>query len=234
MKRIKILLLATFALTTLNAVAQTADEIIAKNIEVMGGVTKITSLKTVKKSGSLSMQGMDIPMVFTVSQMKGFRVDVEVMGTSNYQIVTPEKAFMFFPVQQMTEPKEMDAETVKGMQSALDIQGALVNYKEKGSSVEFVGNEKVDGADTYKLKVTSKSGKTAFYFIDVKTNRLTKTSSKAAGPDGVEMDVEATYSNYKQNADGYWFAYGTTTPQGPVVFDKIESNVAVDENIFKN
>ena len=234
MKKIKNLLVATFALTTLNVAAQTADEIIAKNVEAMGGVTKIASLKTVKKSGSLSMQGMDIPMVFTVSQMKGFRVDVEVMGTSNYQIVTPEKAFMFFPVQQMTEPKEMDAETVKGMQSALDIQGALVNYKEKGSSVEFAGNEKVDGADTYKLKVTSKSGKTAFYFIDVKTNRLTKTSAKAAGPDGVEMDVETTYSNYKQNADGYWFAYGTTTPQGPVVFDKIESNVAVDENIFKN
>ena len=234
MKKIKNLLVATFALTTLNVAAQTADEIIAKNVEAMGGVTKIASLKTVKKSGSLSMQGMDIPMVFTVSQMKGFRVDVEVMGTANYQIVTPEKAFMFFPVQQMTEPKEMDAETVKGMQSALDIQGALVNYKEKGSSVEFAGNEKVDGADTYKLKVTSKSGKTAFYFIDVKSNRLTKTSAKAAGPDGVEMDVETTYSNYKQNADGYWFAYGTTTPQGPVVFDKIESNVAVDENIFKN
>ncbi len=234
MKKIKNLLVATFALTTLNVAAQTADEIIAKNVEAMGGVSKIASLKTVKKSGSLSMQGMDIPMVFTVSQMKGFRVDVEVMGTSNYQIVTPEKAFMFFPVQQMTEPKEMDAETVKGMQSALDIQGALVNYKEKGSSVEFAGNEKVDGADTYKLKVTSKSGKTAFYFIDVKSNRLTKTTAKAAGPDGVEMNVETTYSNYKQNADGYWFAYGTTTPQGPVVFDKIESNVAVDENIFKN
>ena len=234
MKKIKNLLVATFALTTLNVAAQTADEIISKNVEAMGGVSKIVSLKTVKKSGSLSMQGMDIPMVFTVSQMKGFRVDVEVMGTSNYQIVTPEKAFMFFPVQQMTEPKEMDAETVKGMQSALDIQGALVNYKEKGSSVEFAGNEKVDGADTYKLKVTSKSGKTAFYFIDVKSNRLTKTTAKAAGPDGVEMNVETTYSNYKQNADGYWFAYGTTTPQGPVVFDKIESNVAVDENIFKN
>ena len=234
MKRIKNLLLATFALSTLNVAAQTADEIIAKNVESMGGVTKIASLKTVKKSGNLSMQGMDIPMVFTVSQMKGFRLDVEVMGTSNYQIVTPEKAFMFFPIQQMTEPKEMDAEALKGMQSALDIQGALVNYKEKGSSVEFAGNEKVDGADAYKLKLTSKAGKTAFYFIDVKTNRLVKTSAKTAGPDGVEMDVETTYSNYKQNTDGYWFAYGITTPQGPVVFDKIESNVAVDENIFKN
>ena len=234
MKRIKNLLLATFAITTLNVAAQTADEIIAKNIDVMGGVAKIASLKTVKKTGNLSMQGMDIPMVFTISQMKGFRLDVEVMGTSNYQIVTPEKAFMFFPIQQMKEPKEMDAAAVKGMQSALDIQGAFINYKEKGSTVELIGNEKVDGADAYKLKVIGKSGKPAFYFIDVKTNRLVKTSAKVVGPDGAEIDVETTYSDYKQNGDGYWFAYATTTPQGPVVFDKIESNVVVDENIFKN
>ena len=234
MTRIKNLLLATFALTTINVAAQTADDIIAKNVDAMGGVAKITSLKTLKKSGNLSMQGMDIPMVFTISQMKGFRLDVEVMGTSNYQIITPEKAFMFFPIQQMTEPKEMDAEAVKTMQAALDIQGAFVNYKEKGSTVEFVGNEKVDGADAYKLKVTGKSGKSAFYFIDVKTNRLVKTKAKVTGPDGVETEVESTFSNYKQNADGYWFAYATTTPQGPVVFDKIESNIAVDENIFKN
>ncbi len=234
MKKIKNLLLAGLALTTLNVAAQTADEIIAKNITAMGGAEKIASLKTVKRTGNMSMQGMDIPMVFTVSQMKGFRLDVEVMGTSNYQIITPDKAFMFFPIQQMTEPKEMDAEVVKGMQSALDIQGALFNYKEKGSTVEFVGNEKIDGADAYKLKVTGKSGKSAFYFIDVKSNMLVKTSSKATGPDGVEMDVETNYSDYKKNADGYWFAYSTTTPQGPVVFDKIESNVAVDENLFKN
>ena len=234
MKKIKNFLLAGLALTTLNVAAQTADEIIAKNITAMGGAEKIASLKTVKRTGNLSMQGMDIPMVFTVSQMKGFRLDVEVMGTSNYQIITPDKAFTFFPIQQMTEPKEMDPEVVKGMQSALDVQGALFNYKEKGSTVEFVGNEKVDGADTYKLKVTGKSGKSAFYFLDVKSNMLVKTKTKATGPDGVEMDVETNYSDYKKNADGYWFAYSTTTPQGPVVFDKIESNIAVDENIFKN
>lgn len=234
MTRLKNLLFATFALTTLNVAAQTADEIIAKNIEAMGGAAKIASLKTVKKTGNLSMQGMDIPMVFTVSQMKGFRLDVEVMGTSNYQIITPDKAYMFFPIQQMTEPKEMDAEATKVMQSALDIQGAFSNYKEKGSTVEFVGNEKVDGADAYKLKMTGKSGKSVFYFVDVKTNRLVKTSGKAVGPDGAEMNVETTYSDYKQNADGYWFAYSTTTPQGPVIFDKIESNITVDENIFKN
>ena len=234
MKMFKTLLLAGLAVTAVAAQAQTADEIIAKNIEAMGGAAKISALNTVKMSGNMSAQGMDIPLTITKSHLKGMRLDIEIMGTSNYQIITPEKAFMFFPIQQMTEPKEMDAETVKTMQSQLDVQGALYNYKAKGETIEYAGTEKVEGADTYKLKIAYKSGKNSTYFIDTKTNRLIKTISKAKGPDGQEIDIETSYSDYKQNADGYWFAYGTTTPQGPVTFDKIDTNVKVDENIFKN
>ena len=234
MKMFKKLLFAGLVFTSMNVFAQTADEIVAKNIEAMGGAAKLATLTSVKKTGNLSTQGMDIPMTFTIAHNKGFRLDIEIMGTSNYQIITPEKAFMFFPIQQMTEPKEMDAETLKGMQSALDIQGQLFNYKEKGTTVEYVATEKVDGADAYKLNVTNKAGKLTTIFIDTKTNRAIKTVTKGKGPDGTDMDVEASYSDYKQNADGFWFAYGTTSPQGPIVFDKIETNIKVDESIFKN
>jgi len=27
-------------------------------------------------------------------------------------------------------------------------------------------------------------------------------------------DIETTYGNYKQNADGYWFAYTNAGPRG--------------------
>ena len=49
MKSIKTLLLAVFAFTTLSVAAQTADEIIAKNTEAMGGAAKISALVSVKK-----------------------------------------------------------------------------------------------------------------------------------------------------------------------------------------
>lgn len=234
MKIFKQLFFSVFTLAALQVNAQSVDEIIAKNTEAMGGASKLSSLKTVKMSGSLSAQGMEIPLTITKSHMKGMRLDVEVMGTSNYQIITTEKAFTFFPIQQMTEPKELDAETVKTMQAQLDIQGALFGYKEKGETIELAGNEKVDGADAYKLKVAFKSGKTSTLFIDVKTNRIVKTISKIKTPDGAETDIETTFSDYKQNQDGYWFAYSTSTPQGPIVFDKIEANIKVDDNIFKN
>ena len=234
MKTIKKLLVAALAIISLSATAQTADEIVAKNTAAMGGVEKLKTLISLKKSGNLGTPQGDFPMTMTVVQDKGFRIDLEIMGTANYQIITPEKGFMFFPIQQMTEPKELEAERVQNSQGQLDLQGSLLDYKTKGIGVEFVGTEKFNGADAYKLKVTKKNGKVSFYLIDAKSNFLVKTSSKEKGPDGTEADMDNVYSDYKQNKDGFWFAYSMETPNGGIKFDTIETNIKVDENIFKN
>lgn len=236
MKMFKKLLFAALAFTSMTVFAQTADEIVAKNMEAMGGAAKIATLTSVKKTGTMSAQGQDFPATMTIEHMKGFRFDFEIMGTSNYQLITPTKSSTFMPIQQMTEPKVSTEEELKAQQGALDIHSALYDYKAKGTTVELVGDDKLDGADVYKLKVTPTSGKTSFYLIDKKTNRVVKTISKGKGPDGVEMDIETPYGDYKQNADGYWFAYSTSMNGGmvSVTYDKIESNIKIDESIFKD
>ncbi len=234
MKMFKKLLFAGLAFATFDASAQTVDEIIAKNIEAMGGATKIATLTSVKKTGTMSAQGQEFPTTIVVSHLKGMRADFEIMGTSNYQIITPAQSSMFMPIQQMTEPKMGSEEETKEKQGALDLQG-FYDYKTKGMTVELVGDDKVDGNAAYKLKVTSKSGKSYFSFIDKKSNRVVKIISKGKGQDGTEQEMETPYGDYKQNADGYWFAYSTSLNAGmvTVTYDKIESNIKVDESIFK-
>ena len=78
---IKKLLLSALAFTVLSVSAQTVDEILAKNTEAMGGAAKLSGLTTVKMSGNMSAQGMDIPLTITKSHMKGMRLDIEIMGT---------------------------------------------------------------------------------------------------------------------------------------------------------
>jgi hypothetical protein len=234
MKAIKLLLFsASLFFAAVNSNAQTVDEIINKNIEAMGGKDKLTALKTVKMTGSMSVQGTDISITMTKSHLVGMRLDMEIMGTSNYQIINAKQGWVFMPVMGMTEAKEMDAEQYKSFSSQMDIQGTLFNYKEKGSTIELAGTEKVDGAEAYKLKVTLQSGKTVNYFIDKKTDRVIKTSSKTTVQDQ-EMDVETAFSDYKQNIDGYWFPYTISNMQGPITFDKVETNITVDEKIYTN
>lgn len=214
------------------AQAQTADDVVNKYLTAMGGKEKMNALKTLKMEGNLSVMGNDVAIVMTKKHLVGMRMDISAMGTENYQVVTPTKGIMFMPVQGMAEPTEMPAEQLKAAQSQLDIQGTLVDYKEKGSTVELIGKEKVDGEECANLKVTYKSGVVSNFFISEKTGFIVKTVGKRV-INGEEVEVSNSYSNYKQNADGYWFPYTSINMQGTTEFSKVSTNVAVDDNIFK-
>lgn len=234
MKNLAILGLFIMAMILVQfAHAQTADEVVDKYIAALGGKEKLMSLKTVKMEGSMSVQGTDLTITATRSHMVGMRMDIEVMGMSNYQVANTTKGASFWPVQGMDAPVDMEPEQYKSVSNQLDLHGALCNYKEKGHTVELLGNEKVDGNDAHKLKVTFKNGVVSNYFIDAKTGRLLKTTGMAK-VQGEEMEVSSTYSDYKQNADGYWFAYSVSQMQGTIIYDKISTNIPVDESIFKN
>ena len=60
------------------------------------------------------------------------------------------------PADQELELRELDG----------DFDGFLVDYKAKGHAVEYVGREKAGGIDTYKLKVTLKSGAVRHVYLD--------------------------------------------------------------------
>lgn len=215
------------------AQAQTVDEVIDKYMTAMGGKEKLLSLTSVRSSGSLNIQGTDVSITTTRKHMVGMRADISVMGTENYQLVTPTKGWSFMPIQGQSAPEEMSDEVFKASQNQLDVQGPLVNYKEKGNAVELAGKETTDGIECYKLKITYKNGVKVDYYISTKDNRIYKTSSKMA-INGEEMEVSNVYTNYKQNADGFWFAYTMTSQRGETNYDKFETNITVDDGIFKN
>lgn len=212
--------------------AQTTDEVVDKYVTALGGKEKMLALKTVKMTGAMNVQGADVAIVATRKHMVGAKMDFSVMGTENYQLTTPEKSWSFMPIQQQTAPEEASEEQHKSNVGQLDIHGSLINYKEKGHTVEYKGKEVVDGTECYKLNVVAKSGKTSIYFIDTKTDRILKITSKSLR-NGEEIESTTTFSDYKQNKDGYWFAYGMNTSQGEISYSEIETNVAVDDAFFK-
>ena len=50
-----------------------------------------------------------------------------------------------------------------------DFDGPLVDYKEKGSTVEYLGHDVVDGDDALRLKVTLKNGDILYCYLDPDT-----------------------------------------------------------------
>ena len=210
--------------SSLFAQTQTVDEIINKHIAAMGGKGKMLSLKTLNMSGSFTNpQGVVGSIVITKKNNAGSRIDRNLNGSKGWVIVTPVKGWVLSLGE--SAPKAMPDNEVKNYQIELDLQGPFTNYKENGTKIELAEKETVEGTACYKLKVTYKNNNQASYCIDIKTHRIVKRSRE---------DNFIIYSNYKQNADGFWFANNQIYKSGAKFnFNKIEANILVDNKLFQ-
>ena len=239
MKLTKIIASAFILLATSAAsFAQTADEIVAKHIEAMGGAEKWKAIKAMEMNNKFSIQGMDIESKTVIVNGKSLRTDISVMGQEIISAVDGETGWAKQPAMMggTGEPEDMPGALVKESRKQLNLGGSLLNYKENGSTVELVGKEKLDGVDVYHLKLTEKSGDITNLFIST-TNYYTLKSAGKRNIQGKEIDAEVNYSNFKQ-VEGLTFPFTmeTASPMGGMMTietDSIKLNPKVDETIFK-
>jgi outer membrane lipoprotein-sorting protein len=218
--------------------AQTADEIVAKHIEAMGGAEKWKALKGLEMKNKFSVQGMDIEMKAVVVSGKSYRSDVSVMGQEIISAVDGETGWMQRPSMMggTGEPEDMPGAMIKETLRQTNLGGSLLNYKEKGSTLELVGKEKMDGADVYHLKLTEKNGEVTNLFLSATTYYTLKSAGKR-NVQGQDVDAEVVFSNFKQ-IEGLTFPFSMDTPSPmggtmTIETESIKLNPTIDPAIFK-
>lgn len=217
--------------------AQTADEIISKHIEAIGGADNWKKVTSMIQTGSMTVQGADVSVVRTVVHNKGSRQDISLMGMNGYQIMTPTAGWNYMPFNGQTKAEPVTEDDLKEGQEDIDAQGSLVDYKGKGHSVESLGKEDVDGTECFKLKVNYKSGRTETIFVDPKTYYMVK-SVGVRKANGQEVELTTTYSNFQKLPEGIVVPMSISIPLGPgfnadFSVSKVEVNKPVDESVFK-
>jgi outer membrane lipoprotein-sorting protein len=237
-RRNLILLFAFTLLLAAAASAQTVDDIIKKSTDARGGVQKVKAIKSLKMTGKLTVAGPGIELPITIQQKRpnAFRMDATFQGQSVTQAYDGEIGWQVNPFQGVSEPDKMAGDDLKEAQEQADIDGALVDYKEKGHTVELVGKEDLEGTPAYKLKLTLKTGDVRYIYIDAANYLELKVTAKRKSPGG-EQEVDIYPSNYKP-VNGVLFPFsieqkvaGQTQVQ--IAIDKIEIDAPVDDAAFK-
>ncbi len=228
-------ILSVIAITTVAftfAQDQTADQIINKYVDAIGGKEAWSKVNSIVMTGNMKVQGTDIGMVSTVLNKKGMRQDITAMGMTGYQIITPDSGWNFMPFQGQKMPEPVTADDLKESQEQLDVQGNLIDYTAKGHTVELLGKDDVDGVDAFKLKETLKSGKTETIYIDPSTYYVIRVVAKQKA-NGQEADVTTDLSNYQKLPEGLVVPMSVKLPFGQMTITKVEVNKDVDEKIFQ-
>jgi outer membrane lipoprotein-sorting protein len=226
------------ALLAVSAGAQTLDEVLAKNYEARGGLAKIEAVKSAKITGTMTMgQGIEAPFTWYWVRPNKLRVEFTVQGQTGIQAYDGTSGWMYMPFMGKAEPEKMPDEMANEMEEQADFEGQLVNWKKKGSQVELVGKEPIEGTEAYKLKVTNKHGDTTFVYLDADAYLEIKADGKRKVR-GQEVEFESSIGDYKP-VDGIMLPFSTTTkakgaPAGQTVTMKtVEFNVPVDPAMFE-
>jgi outer membrane lipoprotein-sorting protein len=217
---------------------QTADEIIAKNIQARGGLDKLKSVQSMKATATMAMgPGMEAPGVLIQKRGNLARLEFTIQGLTAVQAYDGKNAWQVMPFTGKKDPELMSADEAKEVEEMADIDGPMVDYKSKGNQVEFLGKEKVEGTDAYKLKVSLKNGDVQTVYIDADSFLEIKEETKRMVR-GSEQVFESSIGDYK-DVNGIIFPFAEESgvkgseQKEKLTITKIELNVPTDDSIFR-
>jgi len=244
MKKVKLVVAIVSMAFTFSVQGQTADEIINNYFENTGGLEKWKSIEGVKMTAKVNQQGMEIPLEivqlndgrqmtlinFQGKEIKQGVFDGETLWSTNFMTMKAEKS---------------DAEATANFKlNANDFPDSFMGYKEKGYTVELLGQETIDGAETFKIKLVKEpvtvDGKeeedVSFYFFDTENFVPIAMQSEIKSGQGKGMVQETTMSDY-QEVDGVYFPFALTQgvkgqPGDPITIESIELNPTVEDGAF--
>ncbi len=228
---------AIAAIVAVPVSAQTADEIVARNLEAKGGAAKLKAIQSIRMTGKMLVgPGIEAPIVLELKRPRAMRMDISIQGMTITQAYDGKMGWMLNPMSGRTDPEPMPSEAMKLVEEQADMDGPFVDYKDKGNTIELLGKEKVEGADCYKLKVTLKSGDTRVYYIDAEHYLEVKQESKT-NVRGTDVESDTIVGDWKE-VDGLMFPFSIDSGQPggqmrqKMTVEKIEVNPTIDDARF--
>jgi len=188
-----------------------------------------------------------LPFLMELKRGRKTRFELQFAGKTAIQVYNGASGWKLRPFLNRMEVEPYTPEELKIASTQSDLDGPLVDYAAKGSRIELDGVEKVEGRDTYKLKVIEKTGYTFHVWVDAETFLEAKVEGQPRRLDGTDHPVEVYYRDYRA-VDGLRIpfvletrvlpvprtALGRDTPVPPekIVIDKILVNPKFDEQLF--
>jgi len=224
--------------TILNsAFSQTADEVISRYLNAIGGKDKLNGITSlyIEEKAKLG-EDMNIAVTTSVLNGKGYKSEIDLgEGIVITECFAENSGWSINPITGINTAATMPVTQYNLGKHQIFIGAPFTKYKELGYKAEIIGNESVGNINAVKIKLISPEDVSSFHYFDPATGYLVKTVRKA---EALGQTVESTisYSDYR-DYDGYKLPYKTTTNQGGLyeitgLVSKVEVNKPIDASFF--
>ena len=246
MKRIVVLVAGSLIAAGLYAqelkpipVKETVDALVAKNTEAKGGAQALAAVQSLRLQGKLVVGNGRRELGYVVIKRRpgSVREEATLQGMTHVDAYDGTEGWKISPFGGRKDPEKMSVDEAKELVENAEIDGPLIDWKAKGSTVEYLGTEDVEGTPAHKLRVTRKNGDVNYVYLDpdhfleirIITQRL---------ENGAQVETETDLGDYEK-INGVFFPFSLeggpkgSTDKQKIVFEKAEANTPVDDTLFK-
>jgi photosystem II stability/assembly factor-like uncharacterized protein len=217
------------------------DEIVARHVEARGGAARLRAIQSLRLTGKARFGGDDgaIEVGYGIAQKRPGRVRIEVsfQGLTSVDAYDGSEAWGTAPFGGRRDPFRQSADEARGLSHDADLEGPLVDWKEKGHRVDYLGTEEIDGTAAHKLRVTRKDGDVDYRYLDpdafleirVVTVRRVR---------GVEQISETDLGDYEQ-VNGVWIPFSSASGHKDAprtvhhLIERAEVDAPMDDAMFR-
>lgn len=243
MKRFLLILAAGISvLGTSAAVAANlnAADVISKNVAARGGLDAWRSVSGIRMSGEMDAggkQGVRLPFVWSVKRPNKSRLEIVFQEKTAVQVYDGSQGWKLRPYLNRDDAEPFTRTEAQSAAAAAELDGPLVDYARKGSKVELLGMEAVEGKPAYKLHLTPKTGPQFNLWVDATSFLERKIDGEPRKIDGRVHKVTVFYRDYKK-IDGLTLAHTLeTVVEGvpkthKISLQSIKINPELPDNLF--
>jgi len=252
-----------------------AAEIADKNVVARGGLEAWRAVQTMSLAGKLGAGGnqratlqvpargqqpgqtltpsrrveeVQLPFLMELKRPRKMRFELQFNGQTAVQVFDGANGWKLRPFLGRREVEPYTPDEMKTTATQADLDGQLMDYKAKGSTVELAGMETVEDRNTYKLKLTLKNGQSLHIWVDAQTFLEAKMEGQPKRLDGTDHPVELYFRDFRP-VNGLQIpfvletkvlpvaktALGLKDPPVPVertIIEKVVINPKLEESLF--
>jgi hypothetical protein len=236
MRRTLWMLIAVALFSPLWGSAQTVDEVIAKNIQARGGLEKLHTLQSLRFTAKFSQGSFRADYVQENKRAEKVREELIIQGMAQVQAYDGKSGWQINPFGGRKDPELMSADDTKSLAVDADIEGPLVDYKQKGHKAELMGHDSIEGTDCFKIKLTMKNGDIRLYYLDADSYLELKfeTQSNIRGA----VQYNDTFLGDYEEVGGIYFPFAIETAEvgsdnrQRFTVEKVELNIPLEDAKF--
>jgi hypothetical protein len=227
---------SAFVFFSLAASAQTVDEVIAKNIQAHGGLDKVKSVRSIRTKAKFSQGSFRAEFRQENKRPDKVREEFIIQGLAQVQAYDGKTGWQISPFMGRKDPELLSQDDLKSLVVDADIDGPLVEYKEKGHRAELVGHDSVEGTDCFKIKLSMKNGDVRYYYLDVDSFLELKVEIQTTIR-GALQESELYYGDYER-VNGIFYPFAVeqakkgSASRAQISVEKIDQNVELEDAHF--